>query len=72
MAGEKLKQRQIALFICGPEETRTPDLLHAMEALYQLSYRPLILKKYNRLFRKVKMRNINTAICVLDRNRTCI
>jgi hypothetical protein len=25
---------------CGPEETRTPDLLHAMEALYQLSYRP--------------------------------
>ena len=26
----------------GPEETRTPDLLHAMEALYQLSYRPKI------------------------------
>jgi hypothetical protein len=25
----------------GPEETRTPDLLHAMEALYQLSYRPV-------------------------------
>ena len=27
---------------CGPEETRTPDLLHAMEALYQLSYRPIL------------------------------
>jgi len=25
----------------GPEETRTPDLLHAMEALYQLRYRPM-------------------------------
>jgi hypothetical protein len=25
----------------GPEETRTPDLLHAMEALYQLRYKPI-------------------------------
>src|SRR6185503_1850443 len=26
----------------GPEEDRTPDLLHAMQALSQLSYRPEI------------------------------
>jgi hypothetical protein len=25
----------------GPEGTRTPDLLHAMEALYQLRYKPI-------------------------------
>lgn len=31
---------------CGPEETRTPDLLHAMEALYQLSYRPFLFFLY--------------------------
>ena len=26
----------------GPGRSRTCDLLHAMEALYQLSYRPII------------------------------
>ncbi len=27
-------------FFCGAKENRTPDLLHAMQALYQLSYSP--------------------------------
>ncbi len=27
-------------FLGGPEGIRTPDLLHAMEALYQLRYKP--------------------------------
>jgi hypothetical protein len=31
----------------GPEETRTPDLLHAMEALYQLRYKPIALTRYD-------------------------
>lgn len=26
--------------ICGAKETRTPDPLHAMQMLYQLSYSP--------------------------------
>ncbi len=28
------------LFLCGAKETRTPDPLHAMKMLYQLSYSP--------------------------------
>ncbi len=28
------------LFFSGAKESRTPDLLHAMQALYQLSYNP--------------------------------
>ena len=27
-------------FFSGAKESRTPDLLHAMQALYQLSYNP--------------------------------
>jgi hypothetical protein len=26
----------------GPEEARTPDLIHAMDALFQLRYRPIL------------------------------
>ena len=29
-----------SLFFSGAKESRTPDLLHAMQALYQLSYNP--------------------------------
>ncbi len=29
--------------MCGPEEIRTPDLLIANEALYQLSYGPALV-----------------------------
>ena len=28
------------VFFSGAKESRTPDLLHAMQALYQLSYNP--------------------------------
>lgn len=28
------------VLLCGPEGTRTPDLITASDALYQLSYRP--------------------------------
>ena len=31
---------------CGPEGDRTPYLFHAMEALYQVSYRPLITEVF--------------------------
>ena len=34
--------------VCGDEETRTPDFLLAKEALYQLSYVPLILRSGGR------------------------
>jgi hypothetical protein len=27
---------------CGPEGNRTPDLLNAIQALYQLSYEPVV------------------------------
>lgn len=32
--------RNLQKILCGPEEIRTPDLLFAKEALYQLSYGP--------------------------------
>ncbi len=32
-----------AEFICGAKGDRTPDLLHAMQALSQLSYSPKLL-----------------------------
>ena len=36
------------VFCCGPKETRTPYLLIANEALYQMSYGPfLITLEYN-------------------------
>lgn len=28
---------------CGAKETRTPDPLHAMQMLYQLSYSPIFV-----------------------------
>ena len=31
----------MCFFICGAKETRTPDPLHAMQMLYQLSYSPV-------------------------------
>ena len=31
-----------ALYFCGPEETRTPYLVNANDALYQMSYGPLL------------------------------
>lgn len=33
--------QELVLVIGGPKEARTPDLFHAMEALYQLSYGPM-------------------------------
>lgn len=36
----KKHRQKSAFFICGPERTRTPYLLSANEALYQVSYRP--------------------------------
>ena len=33
--------RKVKGAFSGPEGTRTPDLLHAMEALYQLRYKPV-------------------------------
>lgn len=30
----------LRVFFSGAKEIRTPDLLHAMQALYQLSYNP--------------------------------
>ncbi len=36
---------QTVLF-SGAKESRTPDLLHAMQALYQLSYNPEGWRKY--------------------------
>ena len=37
------------LLIGGAEEGRTPDFLNAIQVLYQLSYRPLIVFKCGRL-----------------------
>ena len=34
------------VFLRGAKESRTPDLLHAMQALYQLSYNPEDAHKY--------------------------
>ena len=34
----KKKTRFLASLFSGAKESRTPDLLHAMQALYQLSY----------------------------------
>jgi hypothetical protein len=31
----------LLLFVDGAKETRTPDPLHAMQVLYQLSYGPV-------------------------------
>lgn len=36
----KPKAVALGLALCGPERNRTPDLLSANEALYQLSYGP--------------------------------
>ncbi len=33
---------------CGAKGNRTPDLFHAMEALYQLSYSPEVPRRYQR------------------------
>ena len=38
----------------GPDKDRTCDLLHAMQALSQLSYRPLYIY-YNSFFNKVQL-----------------
>jgi hypothetical protein len=42
--GEKTEKAQVAalFFICGAKEIRTPDPLHAMQMLYQLSYSPIL------------------------------
>ena len=38
--GAKLARTQSGLALYKQIKTRTPDLLHAMQALYQLSYSP--------------------------------
>ncbi len=40
------KTRSKASLSSGAKESRTPDLLHAMQALYQLSYNPEDALKY--------------------------
>ena len=42
----KKKPPMKATFFSGAKESRTPDLLHAMQALYQLSYNPERCTKY--------------------------
>ncbi len=43
---KKKKTRFLASLFSGAKESRTPDLLHAMQALYQLSYNPEDAHKY--------------------------
>ena len=43
---KKEKTRFLASLFSGAKESRTPDLLHAMQALYQLSYNPEDAHKY--------------------------
>ena len=43
---EKKKKTRNASLSSGAKESRTPDLLHAMQALYQLSYNPEDAHKY--------------------------
>ena len=43
---KKRKTRFLASLFSGAKESRTPDLLHAMQALYQLSYNPEDAHKY--------------------------
>ena len=43
---QKEKTRFLASLFSGAKESRTPDLLHAMQALYQLSYNPERCTKY--------------------------
>ena len=38
--GNETKPRSVTWAFSGAKENRTPDLFHAMEALYQLSYSP--------------------------------
>ena len=38
--GHKKAQDKPGLSVSGAKETRTPDPLHAMQVLYQLSYGP--------------------------------
>jgi hypothetical protein len=42
--GEAIRacRRHLAYRLCGAKGIRTPDLLHAMQALYQLSYSPVV------------------------------
>ena len=42
----KRKDPLLASLFSGAKESRTPDLLHAMQALYQLSYNPEDAHKY--------------------------
>ena len=39
---EKTRIKRVVFFCCGPERTRTPYLLSASEALYQVSYWPIV------------------------------
>jgi hypothetical protein len=50
-----------SLSMCGPERTRTPYLLSANEALYQVSYRPIFIKG-SVLFLKEKSKYFSTFI----------
>ena len=46
MALMQKKDPLLASLFSGAKESRTPDLLHAMQALYQLSYNPEDAHKY--------------------------
>ncbi len=37
----------------GPEGARTPDLIHAMDALFQLRYRPMYVLSYALILRDI-------------------
>jgi hypothetical protein len=48
---------------CGAERDRTAGLLHAMQALSQLSYSPMKLVTYCHICRQVRVARPNTEWC---------
>ena len=64
-----------ALVDGGAEGVRTPDLLNAIQALYQLSYDPDQSGKCRPLVKNVKTKkpavNAQLIRCLAERNRRC-
>lgn len=47
----------LRVFFSGAKEIRTPDLLHAMQALYQLSYNPIRVRQILKIILKLSRGN---------------